>query len=345
MRQTHRTPDFENILCILNKKKPSRPTLFEFFISDEHLFRISGQMAEAGNSLTYFKALIKAYEKAGYDYATIPAWHTDTLAFPHGASEQKHSKSQNQGAVITGLASFEAYPWPDANAFDYSVYEKLRPELPEGMKLLACSNGGVLENATELAGFENLCFLYMLEPDFTKQLFDAIGQRLLDYYRNLVDFDSIGALIVNDDWGYKNQTMFPPEMMREYVFPWHRRIVEVIHDAGKKAILHSCGNLLEIMPEIIDDLKYDAKHSFEDQILPVEEAYENWQQRIAVMGGIDLNFICAATPTQVSTRALKLLEQTAERGAYGLGSGNSIPDYVPHANFLAMIDAVAQFEA
>ena len=117
--------------------------------------------------------------------------------------------------------------------------------------------------------------------------------------------------MVNDDWGFKTQTMFPPEMMEEYVFPYTRKIVEVIHANGKPAILHSCGNVKDLMDVIIDDLKLDGKHSFEDGIYPVEDAWDWWSDRIAIMGGIDMDFLARKPPEEVYQRSLRLLEKTS----------------------------------
>ena len=86
-------------------------------------------------------------------------------------------------------------------------------------------------------------------------------------------------------------------------------------------------------------MKYDAKHSYEDNILPIEEAYERWGSRIAILGGIDVDFICRSTPEEVYNRACGILERVGGRGHYALGSGNSIPYYVPVENYFAMISA------
>jgi uroporphyrinogen decarboxylase len=153
----------------------------------------------------------------------------------------------------------------------------------------------------------------------------------------------VGVCVVNDDWGFKTQLMFPPEMMELYVFPYIRKIVEVIHANGKPAILHSCGNLKEIMDVVIDELKLDGKHSFEDGIIPVEKAYGFWHDRIAIMGGIDMDFLARLSPEEVYLRASRLLELTFDSGGFALGSGNSIPDYVPVENYLAMIRAAVDF--
>ena len=178
------------------------------------------------------------------------------------------------------------------------------------------------------------------DADLAKGIFDAVGSRLVRYYEICAAFDTVGALIVNDDWGFKTATMFSPADLRWYVFGWTKKIVKVIHKAGKPAILHSCGNLDRVMDDIIDDMKFDAKHSFEDVIIPVEQAYEKWGGRIAILGGIDMDFMCRSTPEQVRQRCEAMLAKVATRGGYALGTGNSVPEYVPFDSYIAMIDCV-----
>lgn len=90
--------------------------------------------------------------------------------------------------------------------------------------------------------------------------------------------------------------------MRRLVFPWHRQIVDAAHAAGKPAVLHSCGHLNPVMDVIIDTIGYDGKHSFEDVIQPVEEAYEQYSKRISIMGGLDLDYCFTGLPASYSLR-------------------------------------------
>jgi uroporphyrinogen decarboxylase len=159
----------------------------------------------------------------------------------------------------------------------------------------------------------------------------------LRYYQLHAGHPAVGACISNDDWGFKTQTMLSPADLRKYVFPWHQQIAHAIHAAGKPAILHSCGQLTNVMDDIIDTLKFDGKHSYEDTIVPVEQAYEKWGRRIATLGGIDVDFVCRAPLAEIRQRSANLLQQTS-RGGYGLGSGNSIPTYVPNESYFAMIE-------
>lgn len=313
--------------------------MFEFFLNEPFYRRLSDpafarQPYEWGE---VNQMVISAFVNAGYDYVTCLG---SKMKFETGEVEKKATISLNAGAVISDRKSYEAYNWPDPDAFDYSGLKTAGDLLPEGMKLIVYGPCGVLENAISLVGFESLCMLLADEPGLAKKIFDAVGTRLERYYEICAPYDAVGALISNDDWGFKTGTMLSPADLRRYVFPWHERIVEVIHAAGKPVLLHSCGKLDEVMDDIIDDMKYDAKHSYEDAILPVEQAYERWGDRIAILGGIDMDFICRSNPAQIRKRCKAMLAQTERGGGYALGTGNSVPEYVPYENYLAMIGCV-----
>jgi len=133
--------------------------------------------------------------------------------------------------------------------------------------------------------------------------------------------------------------MLSPDDMRRYVFPWHQQTVAAAHAVGKPAILHSCGCLAEVLDDVIDYMQYDAKHSFEDAIQPIEEAYDQYHHRIALLGGIDVDFVCRSTPEEIFARSQKMIQRAGDGGAWALGTGNSVPEYVPDDGFFAMIRA------
>ncbi len=326
-------PDFEQLLKVLKREVPDRPTLFEFFLNGPlHARMAEGADVEPGS----VEETVIAFRNAGYDYVTIEA---SNFWFPSGEHHSEQTISLNEGSVIRDRASFEAYDWPDPAKSDFTPLEKAAAVLPDGMKAICQSPGGLLENVIRLTGFDNLCFMMADDPELTKELFDAIGSRLVSFYEILVQYDAVGAIIGNDDWGFKTQPMISPDQMRQYVVPWHKRIAEAAHVAGKPAIMHSCGNLVSLMDDIIDDINYDGKHSYEDTIMPVEEAYETYGSRIAIMGGLDVDFVIRSTPEQVNNRARAMLERAADRGGYALGTGNSVPAYVPDEHYFAMISA------
>ncbi len=129
--------------------------------------------------------------------------------------------------------------------------------------------------------------------------------------------------------------------MRQFVFPWHQWIVEVVHAEGKPVILHSCGHFDRILDDIVA-MGIKGRHSYEDTILPVEQAYELHRDKFAILGGIDVDFICRSSLEEVYKRSKMLLEQTKDHGGYALGTGNSVPDNVPDENYFSMTRTVLE---
>jgi len=332
-----RKPDYRQLQKVLSRQRPDRPTLFEFFLNGPLFTRLTG-IRDMGvwGSPTWGVVAAKAYASAGYDYVTVPG---STYRFETGGNRHEKSISQNEGAVIWDRESFRKYRWTDPLSADYSALERSSEYLPEGMKVIPFGPSGVLENCISLCGYENLAMMVLDDPQLAGDVFEAVGSRLEAFYRRVVKCPNIVAVISNDDWGFAQQTMLSPADMRRFVFPWHQRIVRAIHEAGYPAILHSCGNLAAVMDDVIGVMKYDAKHSYEDKIMPVEEAYVRWGGRIATLGGIDVDFVCRNTPQAIHERSLAMLKKAEKAGGYALGTGNSVPEYVPTEKYLAMIQA------
>ena len=303
-------PDFDNLLAVLQRRAPKRPTLFEFFLNGRLYERLAGGDVPGGLSerlLGPVRAL-RAYYHAGYDYVTVGV---PRFGFPSGQAARLATRSINDGAVVVDRASFDAYAWPEAAAADYAILDDLAAYLPKGMKLVVYGPGGVEENVISLVGYERLCLLMADDPVLVEDIFAAVGSRLVRYYELAAKPATVGACIANDDWGFKTQPLLSPRDMDRYLFPWHQRIVEAIHAAGKPAILHSCGNQGTVLEAMITRLKYDGRHSYEDAIQPVENAYEQCVGRIAVLGGIDVDFITRSTPAEIYARSGAMLDRAA----------------------------------
>ena len=337
----NRKPDFDNLLKVLRCEKPNRPTLFERGVNSSLMNELTSDISYKGDpesKITQRKRRIDAFALLGYDYAMLMG--TD-FSFPSNDTHQGDNKtySLNETAWIKNWGDFENYPWPNPDDIDPApAMEEYRKKLPDNMKIMACGPG-VLENAIALMGYEALCEKIYDEPELVAKVFDYINDRIFHYYKALLPFEAVGGLVLHDDWAFKTQTLLSPKHLRRFVFPGVKVIAELAHGYGKPVILHSCGNLDIVMDDLINDMKIDGRHSYEDTICPVEDFYEKWHGKISIIGGIDMDFLSTKTPDEVYKRSLAMLDRASERGGFALGSGNSITNYIPQENYLAMISA------
>ena len=335
-------PDFSRIEKMLSRKSiPDKAPCMELRSDlEEKIMGGKIKKQDFKNEIDYSVKLHIEYQyRLGYDFAGIRS----DFNFPQKKSrisEGEKGKAeivQSGDSLVSNREEFEKYPWPDMSKIDYSPMEKAKKILPEGMKLLPRVTGGVFENAMLLVGFEQICYYSVENPEFLRDVFKAIGERVEQIVKNYASMDIVGAIAVGDDLGFKTQTMLSPKMIKEYIFPWHKKIVKAAHAYNKPIILHSCGNLREIYEGIID-CGWDAKHSFEDEILPIWEFKKQYGNRISCIGGFDMNKICLYSEEEIRKHTRYLIDTCATGGGFALGTGNSASSYVPPENLLTMLE-------
>jgi len=344
-------PDYTRLEQALRRQgDPTRVPFLELFADqefiaaalDEPVFRYDVSGAEHEVMAAQVEQKIRFWYGLGYDAlwlgpAVAMSWPDqeadDTADKPR---DQRNWRDEKVG-LITSWEDFERYPWPRPEEIDYSPLEYAAEHLPEGMAIIAASMG-VMEPVTWLMGYESLAMAIYEQPDLVQAMFDKIAEIFVPIARNLVQMDRVMALWMGDDMGFKTGTMVAPRHLRDYVFPIQKQIAQVAHAQGMPFVLHSCGNLEAVMDDLIDDVGIDAKHSYEDAIMPVEQVSAKYSDRIGVVGGIDMDLLTRGTEEQIRERTRHALETCAPTRAYVLGSGNSIANYIPVRNFLAMVD-------
>ena len=164
---------------------------------------------------------------------------------------------------------FERYPWPKIEEFDFFPFEYISSHLPEGMGMITCHGGGLYEHLSWIMSYEGLCIALYDAPDLVTAVADRIGSLLTKFYEHLLELDGVMAIFQGDDMGFKTGTLLAPDALRKYCLPWQKRFAAMAHAKGKPYFLHSCGNLAAIMEDLIEDVKIDGKHSYENAIMPV----------------------------------------------------------------------------
>lgn len=349
----HPQPDARRFINILmGGEKSARVPLVEYIVDDVVMRPIvtdllgrqwAPEAADRESQKAYLDNFIALWQQLGYDFVRFER----ALAFPvkqmvepdpvPGSDKQRAWADEHEGSIRT-WEDFERYPWPTVEQMDFFPFEYLNAHLPEGMGLMSSHGGGVFEHLSWIMSFEGLCRALYEDRPLVEAVANRLGELMTGFYQHLLDLDHLIAVFPGDDMGFRTGPLISPKDLRALILPWHKRFAAMAHAKGLPYFLHSCGDVLKIMDDLIDDVGIDGKHSYEDVIIPAPEFQARYGDRIAVLGGMDVNILAAATPAQVRERARFLLETCGSRGRYALGSGNSIPSYVPPENYLAMLD-------
>lgn len=349
---TNPRPNCEEFVNILMGRAPqSRTPLIEYIVDEtvmrpvaENLLGLTwpGAVTDRASMDRYLDVFIQFWLRMGYDFVRfeigLPFASGRLLIADTAPSGRDRAWVDEHQGAITDWATFESYPWPRLEDFDFRPFEYVNDHLPDGMGLIACHGGGIFEHLSWIMSLEGLSLALYDQADLVRAVADRIGELMVGFYRHLVQLDRLIVVFPGDDMGFRSGTLIHPSALRQYTLPWHKRFAEIAHASGRPYFLHSCGNLATIMADLIEYVGIDGKHSYEDVIMPVQDFQARYGKRIAVLGGMDLNLLSAGTPEEVRAHTRLLIETCGGRGRYAIGSGNSIPSYVPVENYLAMVD-------
>jgi len=354
-------PDRENFKkAILREKVPQRPPFIELHIDKEVIKEIVEKElgrewveplpGDKDSQEACLRNYIECWYRLGYDcirltgefrfssglnFASRVREGKDTASLPRS---QRKWVEEGKG-VISSWEDFEKYPWQSINEVDLRAMEFVSANLPEGMGILACPSAGVFEvGLNNLFGYETLSYLLYDDPELVKAVFDRVGGLIYGWYKKIIGLENLTGFFQGEDMGFKTGTLIAPKHLREYILPWHKKIAQLAHDHGLIYLLHSCGNVESITDDLIDDVKIDGKHSFEDEIIPVTEFKEKYGDRVAALGGVDLDKMCRLEESDLRAYVRGIIDRCTQGGGYALGSGNSVANYVPLRNFLIMLD-------
>jgi uroporphyrinogen decarboxylase len=343
-------PNYQNLVDAVCNKKPVRLPLYEHFVSVEtiesvlemkllHLLKGNKKDKEE-----YFKHYCRFFKEMTYDTVSYEVGITSIL--PDGGALMG-----GKAGPIQSEKDLEIYPWDELPELYWKhatpLFDALVNQLPKGMKAIGGIGNGVFELLQDLVGMEYLGFLMVDEPKTFEKVFvrigdlmDSIWSTFMTHYR-----EHFAVCRFGDDLGHKTGTMISPTLIREHIIPQYKRVIDLVKKYNHPFLWHSCGKIFDVMDDVIE-LGIDAKHSNEDAIASFSTWIEKYNDRLGLMGGFDVNILTLNTPEEIKEQVIREGTQFRNNAqGYALGSGNSIPDYIPYENFLAMIEAAKEIRA
>lgn len=349
---------------LMGKKATDKPPLIDYLVDDDIMRIILEELiglkwmypykAEFGIKkratndrkimAAYWDNYIEFWYRMGYDYVRLEMGYDFPLKHRVAKDTAEISRGGNRAwaeeteSVIKNWQDFENYPWPKSEDLDFFPFEYVSTHLPEGMKMIVSHAGGPLERLTWIISIQSLSILLYDNPELIEAVINRIGSLMVEFYKCILEIPGICAIFPGDDMGYKTSTVISPKHLGQFILPWHKKFAQMAHDKNLPYFLHSCGNLEEIMSSLIEEVKIDGKHSFEDVIIPAVDFKRKYGDKIAVLGGVDMDYLSRCRPDEVRCYVRKLINDCAPGGRFAVGAGNSIANYIPVENYLTMLD-------
>ena len=124
-----------------------------------------------------------------------------------------------------------------------------------------------------------------------------------------------------------------------------KKILEPALNAGTPIMFHSDGKIDDLVPMLID-AGIDCVQPMDPYGVDYREYKKRFGGKVCLAGNIDIEFPLAhGTPEEVERDVKKHMEVMKPGGGYICCSSHSIVNYIPHENFVAMINAIHRYGA
>jgi len=243
-----------------------------------------------------------------------------------------------EGTVVTE-DTVDSAPLPDPN--DPRRFEGF-PKLIAANKdqfIMASLGFSLFERAWTMAGMENLLLWMVEKPQVADRLLDRITEYNLAIVRNAVKHD-IDCMHFGDDWGQQRGLIMGPKHWRRFIKPRIKEMYGAAKKAGKFVSIHSCGDVDELLPDLIE-CGLDMFNPFQPEVMDVFEVKRQFGDRLTFWGGISTQrTLPYGTPDDVRREVRTMLARIGENGGYVCAPAHGIPGDAPAENIAAMIEVL-----
>ncbi|MBC7288232.1 MAG: nucleoside 2-deoxyribosyltransferase [Armatimonadetes bacterium] len=355
LRQFRPSPDWTRLRkALMLEGQPDRVPLVELIVNQPVKEAFLGRPIRSGADEVAF------WYEAGYDYISLcPAYwvrapevvpkegyRRSRVASFYGSGEAEVVWGTEGVGVITSMQEFEAYHWPTLDDVDWTVFDYCMDprNLPEGMRVIARA-GDIFTWTWQLMGMEYFCFALAENAELVEAMFQRIGSFIYSIFVEELERDRHGVIMglwYSDDIAYTEGLFCHPDVFRRYLFPWMKKIGDLARERDLAYLYHSDGDLWQVL----DDLAacgVNALQPIEPKGMDAVELKQREGHRFCLCGNIEVDRLARGTPEEIEALVRDRIEKLAPGGGYCVGSSNTVPDYVPLQNYVAMLNATFKY--
>lgn len=353
-------PDIQRLFGAFNRKKIDRVPNFEVLIEDQHVEKLLGRYA--GNTLSYGGDPAKGVSEGEGARPMKPADYIELcqligqdaiIVESIWTPFKKRNPDGSAGGMIADRSIKTRSDWRS------KVVVPGEAEIEEKMVFVREYRQAIDGSGTKIGfcvliaaffqmlyefviGLEDAMKLVYEDRDFIEEMLEASTDYWVRFCRAAVA-NGVDFIWTADDVAFKTGLFLPPKLMREMWLPKLKRIHEPALAAGKPIMFHSDGNIDELVPMLLE-AGVSCINPMDPYGVDYRSFKKKWGGLACLSGNIDIEFPLAhGTPGEVDADVKAHMEVLKPGGGYVCGSSHSIVNYIPHENFIAMLNAIHKY--
>ena len=234
------------------------------------------------------------------------------------------------------------FQWPDpADYIDPEECRKRVEMAPEGKVTLGMMWSAHFQDTCAAFGMENALMNMVAAPE----VYEAVDAKVMEFYlkANEIFYEAtkgkLNAVLIGNDMGSQRGLMLSPEMVRRFIIPGCKKLVEQAHSYGLKVIYHSCGSIRDVIPDLIE-AGVDIIHPIQALAAGMDpkELHDEFGDKVAFCGGVDTQELLVNGTAEEVQAKVKELRTIFPTGLIISPSHEAILPDIPPVNIQALFD-------
>jgi len=227
----------------------------------------------------------------------------------------------------------------DRRRINVEKYRTARNAAAKASRFFTWGGPHVFELIHPVCGHEHMLAGMALDPDWVRDMADTYANLLIAMFETLIAEEGPpDGVWFYEDLGFKERPFMSPEMYREIVQPAHAKTIAYCHSKGLPVILHSCGFVEPLLPDLIaagiDCLQVMEIKAGMDPL----RIHSNFGDRIALCGGMDARNLVANNRDAIRKELAEKIPVLKQGNGYILHSDHSIPKTCEHETYRFFVD-------
>jgi len=200
---------------------------------------------------------------------------------------------------------------------------------------------GLFERGWYLRGTENILVDMIENEQFVEDLLDGIMNVHLSFIDMLCDRTPIDGIYGGDDVCEQRGVIMGIERWRKFFKPRLKRLIDKAHERGLPYILHSCGNVLPLVDDLIE-IGLDGLESLQPEAMDLAALKQKAKGKLALIGGMGVQkTLFSGTPEEIRAETHRLKSVLGNGGGYVIAPSKAL-EHEPVQNIAAFIDAILE---
>lgn len=297
-----------------------------------------------------------SYDKLGIDSFRLEFDYTKEIPLDHNGEPlnewgcvAKKDYGTNHWYPLSNAASLEeieSHHWPDPDGFDFDRAAKKAAKISSEYAVRGPHWWPLLCRVFDLVGMEKTLMNLTLEPVLFEAVLNKVFEITYQCSEKLIEAcgDDLHILCGAEDFASQQGMLISPVLWCKYLKPKYAKLFELGKKHGKYIWFHSCGNILDVLPDLID-IGMDVWETVQLHTLSIspKQLKNEYGKHITFFGAVNTQKLPFMTTAEVQQEVTRCIELLGQGGGYICSADHGIRADVPFENIETLFETARNF--